>query len=75
MVAASQAVCLDGAHQRAPHLRHQRHSEGVTKLLFNDSPEAHGHSKILGGACVLYGCAAGAEVVGNGFRWHCISPI
>ena len=23
--------------------------EGVTKLLFDDSPEAHGHGKILGG--------------------------
>jgi pyruvate/2-oxoglutarate dehydrogenase complex dihydrolipoamide dehydrogenase (E3) component len=23
--------------------------EGVTKLLFHDSPEAHGHGKILGG--------------------------
>ena len=26
--------------------------EGVTKLLFDDSPEAHGHSKILGGGMV-----------------------
>ena len=24
--------------------------EGMTKLLFDDSPEAHGHGKILGGA-------------------------
>jgi len=23
--------------------------EGATKLLFDDSPEAHGHGKILGG--------------------------
>ncbi|CAN7325476.1 MULTISPECIES: dihydrolipoyl dehydrogenase [unclassified Acidovorax] len=26
--------------------------EGVTKLLFDDSPEAHGHGKILGGGIV-----------------------
>jgi dihydrolipoamide dehydrogenase len=26
--------------------------EGVTKLLFDDSPEAHGHGKILGGGMV-----------------------
>ena len=26
--------------------------EGVTKLLFDDSPEAHGHGKILGGVMV-----------------------
>ena len=26
--------------------------EGVTKLLFDDSPEAHGHAKILGGGMV-----------------------
>ena len=26
--------------------------EGVTKLLFDDSPEAHGHDKILGGGMV-----------------------
>ena len=26
--------------------------EGFTKLLFNDSPEAHGHGKILGGGIV-----------------------
>ena len=26
--------------------------EGVTKLLFEDSPEAHGHGKILGGGLV-----------------------
>jgi dihydrolipoamide dehydrogenase len=26
--------------------------EGVTKLLFNDSPEAHDHGKILGGGMV-----------------------
>ncbi len=26
--------------------------EGVTKLLFHDSPEAHGHGKILGGGMV-----------------------
>ena len=26
--------------------------EGVTKLLFDDSPEAHGHGKILGGCMV-----------------------
>ena len=26
--------------------------EGVTKLLFDDSPEAHGHGKILGGGVV-----------------------
>jgi pyruvate/2-oxoglutarate dehydrogenase complex dihydrolipoamide dehydrogenase (E3) component len=27
-------------------------TEGVTKLLFDDSPEAHGHAKILGGGMV-----------------------
>jgi pyruvate/2-oxoglutarate dehydrogenase complex dihydrolipoamide dehydrogenase (E3) component len=26
--------------------------EGVTKLLFDDSPEAHGHGKVLGGGMV-----------------------
>jgi len=26
--------------------------EGVTKLLFDDSPEVHGHGKILGGGMV-----------------------
>jgi dihydrolipoamide dehydrogenase len=26
--------------------------EGVTKLLFDDSPEAHGHGRILGGGIV-----------------------
>jgi dihydrolipoamide dehydrogenase len=26
--------------------------EGVTKLLFDDSPEAHGYGKILGGSMV-----------------------
>jgi hypothetical protein len=26
--------------------------EGVTKLLFDDSPEAHGHGKILGGGMI-----------------------
>ena len=26
--------------------------EGVTKLVFDDNPEAHGHGKILGGAMV-----------------------
>ena len=26
--------------------------EGITKLLFDDSPEAHGHGKILGGGIV-----------------------
>lgn len=26
--------------------------DGVTKLLFDDSPEAHGHGKILGGGMV-----------------------
>ena len=26
--------------------------EGFTKLLFDDSPEAHGHGKILGGGIV-----------------------
>ncbi len=26
--------------------------ESVTKLLFDDSPEAHGHGKILGGGMV-----------------------
>ncbi len=28
------------------------HDEGVTKLLFDDSPEADGHGKILGGGMV-----------------------
>jgi pyruvate/2-oxoglutarate dehydrogenase complex dihydrolipoamide dehydrogenase (E3) component len=46
--------------------------EGVAKLLFDDSPEDHGHGRILGGgmvgthagdsAWVLYGCAPDAEV-------------
>ncbi|MBP8789443.1 MAG: hypothetical protein KBH41_18660 [Azonexus sp.] len=29
-----------------------RRDEGVTPLLFGDSPEAHGHGKILGGGMV-----------------------
>ena len=40
---ASSASCLDVANGR---------DEGVTKLLFDDSPEAHGHGKILGGGMV-----------------------
>ena len=34
--------------------------EGVTKLLFGDSPEAHGHGKILGGGMV--GTHAGGTI-------------
>ena len=30
----------------------KQRDEGVTKLLFDDSPEAHGHGKILGGGMV-----------------------
>ena len=36
--------------------------EGFTKLLFDDSPEAHGHSKILGGGMV--GTHAG-DIIGE----------
>jgi dihydrolipoamide dehydrogenase len=36
--------------------------EGVTKLLFDDSPEAHGHGKILGGGIV--GTHAG-DIIGE----------
>ncbi len=36
--------------------------EGVTELLFDDSPEAHGHGKILGGGMV--GTHAG-EMIGE----------
>ncbi len=32
-------------------------TEGFTKLLFDDSPEAHGHGKILGGG--IFGLNAG----------------
>ncbi len=34
------------------YLRQEGRDEGVTKLLFDDSPEAHGHGKILGGGMV-----------------------
>ncbi len=30
----------------------KRRDEGLTKLLFDDSPEPHGHGKILGGGMV-----------------------
>ena len=39
---------------------------GVTKLLFDDSPEAHGLGKILGGgggSWQLHGFAAAEEVI------------
>ena len=32
--------------------------EGVTKLLFDDAPEAHGHGRILGGGIGNCNCAA-----------------
>jgi pyruvate/2-oxoglutarate dehydrogenase complex dihydrolipoamide dehydrogenase (E3) component len=35
-----------------PHIFAIGRDEGVTKLLFDDSPEAHGHGKILGGGMV-----------------------
>ncbi|KRD18421.1 hypothetical protein ASE39_09205 [Acidovorax sp. Root267] len=35
-------------------------NEGVTKLLSDDSPEAHGHGKILGGGTV--GTHAGDKI-------------
>ena len=43
--------------------------EGVTKLLFDDSPEAHGHGKILGGGMVgTQACIAVAEIGGHKYR-------
>ncbi len=36
--------------------------EGVTKLLFDDSPEAHGHGKIRGGGMVGGKISTGVDV-------------
>ena len=43
-------ACSPGPHQAAPSANGR--DEGVTKLLFDDSPEARGHGKILGGGMV-----------------------
>ena len=42
--------------------------EGVTKLLFDDSPEAYGHGKILGGGMV--GTPAG-DMIGEIVHGSC----
>ena len=55
--------------------------EGVTKLLFDDSPEAHGHGKILGGGMVgthagdmigeiAFAIEMGADAVDIGKTFH-----
>ena len=51
--------------------------EGVTKLLFDDSPEAHGHGKILSSGIV--GTHAGdmigeIETLGSGLLLQYFSP-
>ena len=51
-------ACSPGPHQAAPSANGR--DEGVTKLLFDDSPEALGHGKILGGGMV------GAVPLGSG---------
>jgi pyruvate/2-oxoglutarate dehydrogenase complex dihydrolipoamide dehydrogenase (E3) component len=42
--------------------------EGVTKLLFDDSPEAHGHGKILGGRHGRHPCGRHDRRGGAGHR-------
>ena len=50
-----------------------RREEGVTKLLFDDSPEAHGHRKILGGDMIgeiALAIEMGADAVDIGKTIH-----